>query len=115
MVYFKTKNSDLGIFLEFLEWKMLVYFWPFGILYDNLVHALAILYMFWLFGVCFGHLVYVLATRNMSGPLGIFCGHLIYFSFFGMLYPENSFNPDFDLLFLVTVAQTGLDVFISFY
>jgi hypothetical protein len=40
MVYFKTKNSNLGIFWRALEWKMLVYFkaiwynlWSFGMIY----------------------------------------------------------------------------------
>jgi hypothetical protein len=29
MVYFKTKNPNLGIFWSALEWKMLVYFTAF--------------------------------------------------------------------------------------
>jgi hypothetical protein len=44
MVYFQTKNPNLGKFWMDLEWKMLLYFmtiWnilgPFGIIYDRLV------------------------------------------------------------------------------
>jgi hypothetical protein len=53
MVYFQTKNLNLGTFLSALEWKMFLYcmiiwniLWPFGIIYRILV-----------FLVC-GHLVY---------------------------------------------------------
>jgi hypothetical protein len=53
MVYFKTENTNLGIFLGALEWKMLAYFtavryklWPFGILYGRLVT----LFCFGIFG-----------------------------------------------------------------
>jgi hypothetical protein len=44
MVYFQTKNPNMGKFWRALEWKMLVYFmtiwnnlWPFGIIYGRLV------------------------------------------------------------------------------
>jgi hypothetical protein len=44
MVYFQTKNPNLGKFWRALEWKILVYFmtiWnillPFGIIYARLV------------------------------------------------------------------------------
>jgi hypothetical protein len=44
MVYFQTKNPNLGKFWMALEWKMLVYFMticnilrPFGIIYGRLV------------------------------------------------------------------------------
>jgi hypothetical protein len=30
---FRTKNANLGIFWRFLEWKLLVYFWPFETFY----------------------------------------------------------------------------------
>jgi hypothetical protein len=49
MVYFPTKNPNLGKFWTVLQWKMLVYcvairsiFRPFGILYVNLVHFVVI-------------------------------------------------------------------------
>jgi hypothetical protein len=45
MVYFNTKNRNLGIFWRALEWQTLVYFmttcnilWPFGIIYGRLVY-----------------------------------------------------------------------------
>jgi hypothetical protein len=95
--------ENVGIFLAF--WNFVR---QFGTCFGHFVYVLAIWCLFWPFGICFGHSEYVWATRYILWAL-------IYFSFFGMLYPENSFNPDFDLLFLVTVAQTGLDVFISFY
>jgi hypothetical protein len=41
MVYFQTKNSNLGKFWRTLEWKMLIYFTaivqPLGIFYDHSV------------------------------------------------------------------------------
>jgi hypothetical protein len=53
MVYFQTKNPDLGKFKRTLDWKMLIYFmviWnileTFGIFYDHLVHFLLIWYGF---------------------------------------------------------------------
>jgi hypothetical protein len=53
IVYFQTKNPNLGKFWRVLQWKMFVYFmsiWsillPFGIFYTNLVHFLVIWYIF---------------------------------------------------------------------
>jgi hypothetical protein len=56
MVYFQTKNPNLGKFLRALDWKMLIYFmaiWnifrTFGIFYvfyDHLVHFTFIWYIF---------------------------------------------------------------------
>jgi hypothetical protein len=53
MVYFQTKNPNLGNFWTALDWKMLVYFiaiwnilWTFGILYGHLVHFVFIWYIF---------------------------------------------------------------------
>jgi hypothetical protein len=48
-IYFQTKNW--GKFLTALDWKMLIYFWTFGILtdiwdiYDHLVHFVFIWYI----------------------------------------------------------------------
>jgi hypothetical protein len=33
MVYFQTKNPDVGKFWSVLQWKMLGIFWPFGLFY----------------------------------------------------------------------------------
>jgi hypothetical protein len=53
MLYFKTKNPDLGAFWRALEWKMLVYFtavWynllSFCIIYGRLVKFVVIWYTF---------------------------------------------------------------------
>jgi hypothetical protein len=53
MVYFQTKNPDLGKFRRTLEWKMLKYFisfWnilrTFGIFCDHFVHFVLIWYIF---------------------------------------------------------------------
>jgi hypothetical protein len=62
----------LGKFLKFLQWKMLVYLWPFGIFCGHLLHFVAICYILW--------------------PFSIFCGHFVYCSRFGMLYQEKSCN-----------------------
>jgi hypothetical protein len=44
MVYFQTKNFNLGKFVRALEWKILVYFMP-------------IWNILWTFGVFYGHWV----------------------------------------------------------
>jgi hypothetical protein len=36
MVYFKTKNPNLGKFWRALDWKMLIYLWPLEIFYGHL-------------------------------------------------------------------------------
>jgi hypothetical protein len=58
MVYFKTKNPNLGKFWEDLEWERLVnsmsfwnILWPLGIFYGHLViYIVAICYVFHRFG-----------------------------------------------------------------
>jgi hypothetical protein len=67
MVYFQTKNPDLGKFWMALEWKMLVYFmtiWdilgPLGIIYCHLVW-----YSLWSFGTFFPFW-YVWNTKNLA-------------------------------------------------
>jgi hypothetical protein len=41
MVYFQTKNSNLGKYWRALEWKRLVYSMPFGIDYGRRVYFMA--------------------------------------------------------------------------
>jgi hypothetical protein len=60
MVYFQTKNPNLGKFGRVLHWKMLVYFmdtWSilqsFVIFYGHLVKYLEIWYIFPRFGILF--------------------------------------------------------------
>jgi hypothetical protein len=62
MVYFQTKNPNLGKFWRTLEWKKV------GI-FMNTWNITAIFYNVW--------------------PFGIVCGHLVYFSQFGMLVPRK--------------------------
>jgi hypothetical protein len=61
-----SKNPYLGKFWKFFRWKMLVFLWPFGLFYGQMVYVLVIWYIFWLFGIFFH---------------------------FGMLYREESGNP----------------------
>jgi hypothetical protein len=49
MVYFKTKNPNLGNFGRVLQWKMLVY-----VFYGHVVYFTAIWYILWTFGIICG-------------------------------------------------------------
>jgi hypothetical protein len=58
MVYFQTKNPNLGKFWRVLQWKMLVYFFtiwsilrPIGIFYGHLVYFVVIWYTLPHFGI----------------------------------------------------------------
>jgi hypothetical protein len=64
MVYFPTKNPNLGKFWRVLQKKMLVYFIDIGYILQPL-------------GILYGQLVYIEVT----------------FSRFGMLFQEKSGNP----------------------
>jgi hypothetical protein len=55
MVYFQTENSNLGKFWRVLQWKMLVFLWPFGLFYGRLVNIVAIGYILWSFWYIFPH------------------------------------------------------------
>jgi hypothetical protein len=53
MVYFQTKNTNLGKFWRAFDWKILIYFMAiwyilliFGIFYDHLVLFVSIWYIF---------------------------------------------------------------------
>jgi hypothetical protein len=50
MVYFQTKNPNLGKFWRVLQWKMLVYF--------RETWSIVFCYVLWTFGVVRGNLVY---------------------------------------------------------
>jgi hypothetical protein len=72
MVYYQTKNPNLGIFWRALEWK-------------RLVHSLAIWNILQPLGTFFGHLViYILAIWYILPRFGILC-------------QEKSGNPALDL------------------
>jgi hypothetical protein len=58
MVYFQTKNTNLGKFWRFLDGKMLLYVMAicnilrtFGLFYDNSVHIVFIWYVFFGLGI----------------------------------------------------------------
>jgi hypothetical protein len=68
MVYFQTKNPNLGKFWRALECKMLVYFMTIW----NILRT---------FGIC-----------NLW-PFGIVCGRLVYFVRFGMFGPRKFWQP----------------------
>jgi hypothetical protein len=60
MVYFHTKNPNLGKILRVLDWKMFIYLiniWyilrTFGIFYDHLVHIVFVWYIFPVFGIMY--------------------------------------------------------------
>jgi hypothetical protein len=74
MIYYHAKNTNLGLYWRALEWKVLVYLWPFE-------YLTAMCYMLWLFGT--------------------FCGHVFcFFSNFGTTHREKSGNPGSSLLLL---------------
>jgi hypothetical protein len=68
MVYFQIKNTILGKFFEDLE-------------IEDVIHFMA-------------NCSILLPLGNILWKFGTFYGHLEYFSRFGMLYQENSGNPD---------------------
>jgi hypothetical protein len=67
MVYFQTKNPNLGKFWRVLQWKMSVYF----------MDIWSILRTFW----------------HISLPYGIFCGNLVYFPPFWYVVPRKLWQP----------------------
>jgi hypothetical protein len=64
MVYFHTKNTNLGKFMRVYEDVVL--------LSGHLVYFIAIWYILWPFGIFHGHLVYFMAIWYISWPFGIF-------------------------------------------
>jgi hypothetical protein len=70
MVYFHTKNPDLGKFCRAMQWKMLVFY-------------MTIWSILWLF-------IYIPSLW----PFGLFYDYLVNFFRFGMSYQEESGNPD---------------------
>jgi hypothetical protein len=57
MVYFQTKNPNLGKFWRVLQWQDICTLWTFGIFYSQLLYFMAIWYILWLFGIYFPVLV----------------------------------------------------------
>jgi hypothetical protein len=67
MVYFQTKNPNLGLFCRAFDWENV------GIFYD--------------------HLKYVKAIWHNLRPFSKVCSHLVYFSQFGMFGPRKIWQP----------------------
>jgi hypothetical protein len=72
MVYFETKNPNLGNSLECLAMEDV--------------------------GIHYGHLVYLTAILHTLWAFGKFLGNLVIFSRFGMLYQEKSAHMKNDFL-----------------
>jgi hypothetical protein len=66
MVYFQTKNSNLGKFWRALKWK------------------------YW---YIYGHMEYILTIWYIIWPFGNLVVFWYIFPLFGILYPEKSGNP----------------------
>jgi hypothetical protein len=79
MVYFQTKNPNLGKFLRALDRTMMIYFMyignilrTFGVFYVNLVHTVLICYILCSFGTYCVHLVHIVFIWY------IYCVHLVH-------------------------------------
>jgi hypothetical protein len=57
MVCIQTKNPNLGKFWRVFNWKMFIYFMPFGIFYRDLGYFMTIWYSLYSFGTFFPVLV----------------------------------------------------------
>jgi hypothetical protein len=79
MVYFQTKNPNLGNFLRVFQRKMLVFF------YEHLVYFATIWYTLWTFGIV--------------------CGNLVYFSTFWYVVPRKIWQPWTQPTFFVHFIQ----------
>jgi hypothetical protein len=71
MVYFQTKNFNLGNFWRVLQWKILIYFLchavylrPFDIFYGHLVNFVVIWYIFPHFWATFFHSKNYVLNKN---------------------------------------------------
>jgi hypothetical protein len=64
MVYFQTKNPNLGKLWKALEWEMLVYFMPNW-------------YILCPIGIFYAQLAYFMPNWHILCPIGIFYGHLV--------------------------------------
>jgi hypothetical protein len=78
MVYFQTKNPELGKFWRDFDWKMLIYFmaiWnilrTFEIFYDHLVHVVFIWYIYLI--LAYGLPLWILGTVR-SNPAMVWVG-----------------------------------------
>jgi hypothetical protein len=77
MVYFLTKNANLGKF-----WKLFWYFvGPFSLFHSQLTYSMPIWYIWWSFGTFGGHLVHLVVIWYIPPRLGMF-------------YREKSGNPE---------------------
>jgi hypothetical protein len=82
MVYFQTKNHNLGKFCIVLQSTMLVNFiaiWSilllFCIFYGHLVYFTAVLYILWPFGILYSRFVYFMSIWYIGhfGTVLVYC------------------------------------------
>jgi hypothetical protein len=88
MVYFKTKNLNLGKFWRAIEWQMLEYFTA-----------------IWYTCAMYGHLIYV----HNVWPFGVVCGPLVYFSRFGMFGPRKIWQPSMNYETMLVATECRLN------
>jgi hypothetical protein len=108
VIYFQTKNTNLGKFSRFLCWMMLVYFtanWsillPYGIFCGQMVYFVAKLYTYfvakwyisWPNGIFCGQMVYFVAKWYILWPNDIFYGYLVYFPPFWYVVARKIWQP----------------------
>jgi hypothetical protein len=86
MVYFQTKNSNLGTFWRVLQCKM------------SDVHILLAI------GVFYNHLIYYMVIWYILQPFCKYCGDLVYFSPVWYIVPRKIWQPCLKALFW---AETG--------
>jgi hypothetical protein len=68
MVYFQTKNPNLGTFLRAFEWKMFfTILWPFGMFCGHLVYFMAVWHSLWSFGI-FSPILVFLDQEKSGNP-----------------------------------------------
>jgi hypothetical protein len=79
MVYFQTKNSNLGKFWKVLQKKILVFLWLICLFYGLMVFCMANWYIVWPIGTFWGHLVHFVVIWYILWSFGTFCGHLVHF------------------------------------
>jgi hypothetical protein len=66
MIYFQTRNPNLGKFWRFLQWKMLVYFMDIWSIYGRLIYFIAIWHSSWPFCKFFPRYVVCCIKKNLA-------------------------------------------------
>jgi hypothetical protein len=95
MVCFQAKNTNLGNFWRYLDWKMFIYFiatwnilWRFRVFYGDLGYFMTIWYILYLFGTFF---VFGIMYQEKSGNPGRRSKNFFFFYFWNERKKRNSF------------------------